>query len=423
MRKRELVLVFVALSLPSFARAQTRPALELPPEATPQRAEIAPDDPLARSLREHGLPLGSSTALGGYGEFVLTDTFAPGQDALAQLDLARFVLFFAHRFSDTVRFYSELEIEHAVASSSDVGEVELEQAFLEWDAVGKALQVRAGLVLVPMGIVNQWHEPPVFLSATRPMVDTVIIPTTWREGGAGISGRPLSWLRYELYFVSGLRPTGFDAAQGIREGHQELAMAVANGWAFTGRVEVEPTLGMAIGLAGYASLAGPNATGLFTADGTMRKLSLDTPILGGALDWRWKWKGIEARAVGAAFSIGDTDRLRGAQDASGAAIGPDAGSLIYGAYAELGYDVLSLARSDHQLVPFVRVERYDTMAGITGRPRAASDAAYASTDLVMGLAWRPLPQLIVKADVAVRRSDTPAISPTTVVEAALGYMF
>src|SRR5262249_7782899 len=125
------------------------PAVELPPPATPQRDALSPDDRLGRALQENALALGSNTTIGGYGEIVFTDVFAPGADAQANLDLARFVLFFAHRFNDSLRFYSELEIEHAVASSTDVGEVEIEQAFVEWDALGRALSLRAGLVLVP----------------------------------------------------------------------------------------------------------------------------------------------------------------------------------------------------------------------------------------------------------------------------------
>jgi hypothetical protein len=104
------------------------------------------------------------------------------------LDFHRFVLIVNHSFSPRIRFVAELELEHAfVEGLEEAGEVELEQAYVDF-LLKRSFNVRAGLLLVPMGIINERHEPPVFHGVERPFVDTVIIPSTWFENGAGIHG-------------------------------------------------------------------------------------------------------------------------------------------------------------------------------------------------------------------------------------------
>jgi hypothetical protein len=236
-------------------------------------------------------------------------------------------------------------------------------------------------------------------------VDTLIIPSTWREGGVGIFGEPVEGLRYELYVVGGLNPMGFDAAQGIREGRQEVSLAHADGLAVTGRVEVEPTLGAVLGLSGYFGLAGPNAD-LYDAAGAA--LNLDVPVWGLSADARIRRGGFEARAVAAVFSVGDTAQLRQAYDADKKELGIDVGAKIWGAYGEVAYDVLRLlTTSEQQLLPFVRLERYDTMAAVRGRGWLPDDQGYAVTDLIAGLSYRPLPQVVFKADFGLRNPDGP----------------
>jgi hypothetical protein len=141
----------------------------------------APETELPReSAIENALgqaPSISASAFGGYGELTLNvPSNAPGV-----VDLRRFVLFFGHNFTDRIRFYSEFEVEHAVASSTDKGEAEVEQAYLD-GLLSRRLNLRGGLILMPMGIVNVYHEPPSFNGVDRPDVDQFVIPSTWRSG-------------------------------------------------------------------------------------------------------------------------------------------------------------------------------------------------------------------------------------------------
>ncbi len=104
-------------------------------------------------------------------------------------------------------------------ASRNRGEVELEQAYVDF-LLTRAFNIRAGMLLVPMGIINERHEPPVFQGVERPFVDTVIIPTTWFDGGAGVHGEIGRGLRYRAYVMAPLDATEFSADEGIRDGRK-----------------------------------------------------------------------------------------------------------------------------------------------------------------------------------------------------------
>ena len=153
-----------------------------------------------------------ASSISGYMDFHFNNI--EHQDAT--LDFHRFVLLFTHRFSDRVRFVSELEVEHAfVAGLEEAGELELEQAYIDF-LVTRALNFRAGMLLVPVGIINERHEPPVFHGVERPFVDTVIVPSTWFEAGAGVHGELGRGLRYRAYVMAPLDAAGFSADEGVR---------------------------------------------------------------------------------------------------------------------------------------------------------------------------------------------------------------
>ncbi len=398
------------------------PVLDLPEDATAppsassgQSAEID----LVRGLQEDRFARAESTSVGGYGELHYNLVNPEGQEAASQLDLHRLVIFFAHNFSEQLRFYSEVEIEHAFIEGGDEsGEVGVEQAFVDWRLLGDDLGLRAGVLLVPMGIINQWHEPPIFHGVERPTLDKAIIPTTWREAGIGAFGEPVEGLRYELYLVSGLDPSGFSLNNGLRGGRQHVLKAAADGPAVTGRVEYEPTLGLVAGVSGYFGLSGPNAeltTGC-TEDPTTGELidcedfDGSVPVAGVAADARLRRSGIEARAVATYFSVGDTEPIR-----SG---GIDVASGLFGWYIEAGYDVLSLLDTEHELVPFVRFEQYDTTFRHDDQDVQGTRA---TTDVVFGATYRPIPQVALKADLILR--DVSAGTDATLFDLGIGWMF
>lgn len=166
------------------------------------------------------------TAIGGYGELHYNNL-----DDGEEMDFHRFVLFVNHQFRKDLNFYSELEVEHSLAGDGEPGEVELEQAFVEWDYAANH-SAKFGLFLLPIGILNETHEPDTFYGVERNLVEKRIIPTTWWEGGAGLSGEIAPGWSYDLALHSGLS----NDAGNIRSGRQKVAEANADSLAYTGRI-------------------------------------------------------------------------------------------------------------------------------------------------------------------------------------------
>ena len=158
------------------------------------------------------------TTVGGYGELHYND---PEGSASGVLDFHRFVLYLGHSFNSWITFQSELELEHTFISPGESsGELSLEQAFLEfqpWERYG----FKAGIIPVPVGIINQYHEPPTFNGVERPSYEKYILPSTWSEPGIGIYGRPVDGVSFQLYTLTSLNAAGFSRDEGIREGRQE----------------------------------------------------------------------------------------------------------------------------------------------------------------------------------------------------------
>lgn len=180
----------------------------------------------------------AGTSIGGYGELHYNNLDAddPAED-LERVDFHRFVLFVGHEFSDRVSFFSELEVEHSLAGDGEPGEVELEQAYLNF-ALNESTSAQAGLFLLPLGILNETHEPTTFYGVERNDVESIIIPATWWEAGAALKGQYGRGWSWDLALTSGLAiPTSGGDAFRVRDGRQKVAEAVASDPALTGRVK------------------------------------------------------------------------------------------------------------------------------------------------------------------------------------------
>jgi hypothetical protein len=184
------------------------------------------------------------TSIGGYAEMHYNnlDNNKDGGDDKEEMDFHRFVFFLGHEFSDSTRFFSEVEIEHSlVEGGEDSGEVELEQAYIEHD-LAAAHRLKAGLFLVPVGILNETHEPDTFYGVERNNVEKNIIPTTWWEGGLGLNGEIAPGFSYDATMTSGLGLEEGDWA--IRSGRQKVSKAKASDFAYTGRLKYTGIAGL-----------------------------------------------------------------------------------------------------------------------------------------------------------------------------------
>jgi hypothetical protein len=262
------------------------------------------------------------------------------------LDFHRFVLLFSHSFSDRLRFVGELELEHAfVEGLEEAGEVELEQAYI--DVLFKpSFNIRAGMLLAPVGIINERHEPPVFYGVERPFVDTVIIPTTWFDVGAGVHGRIGSSLAYRAYVMAPLDATEFTADEGLRGGIQKGSEANVRNVALTGRLEFTRISGLTVGVSGWRGDTGFNLPRLDPSVGLFE------------IDARYRLEGFEARGQFARVYIGDAARLN---DALTLLIGvaPNIARQLQGYYLEASH-LFPLRRWSHELGIFARYEDFDT---------------------------------------------------------------
>ncbi|MBT3012288.1 MAG: hypothetical protein KUF77_13635 [Candidatus Thiodiazotropha sp. (ex Lucina aurantia)] len=191
--------------------------------------------------------MGHQVHLGGYGEMHYNHLDVDGVDE-RELDFHRFVIFFGYDFSETIRFVSELEVEHIIASSSKRGAVELEQAFVEID-IYDDMQAQFGAILMPVGIINETHEPPTFYGVERPVVETTIIPTTWWSNGVNLIYRTDNALRFDLMISEGLKTSESDPFN-LKAGKQKGSFADAFDLAVTGRVAYTGVAGLEV--AGYA---------------------------------------------------------------------------------------------------------------------------------------------------------------------------
>jgi hypothetical protein len=347
------------------------------------------------------------TTIGGYGEIHYTNRTGPRTPGV--VNARRFIVYLAHSFNDRVAFRSELELEDGKIEGGDPGgEVALEQAYLDYH-LSDRLALRAGLLLPPVGIINETHEPPTFNGVARPGFDGDVIPTTWREIGAGVAGTVpgASGLSYRVYLVNGLLAAGFDSSRGVRGGRQEGREASFANPSFTGRMEwARPGLkiGGAFWYGGAANQDSALGTGAFAAPITL--LSADARYDVGAFAFR---------GVVANIAISDAQAINTLY--SGAV-----GSRITGGYLEAAYNVLhALApASSHKLNAFVRHERYDTHAGVpVGTPRNASLARRIS---VFGLSYKPTYNTVFKGDYQLLRNRA-GVAEAEVLSLGIGYNF
>lgn len=339
----------------------------------------------------------SGFSLAGYGEIVYqnyADRF--DNDARAgvndQIDYLRNVIYIGYKFNDRFLFNAEIEFEHAKAGEQSEGEVAMEFGYIDAQ-LSPALTVRAGMVLVPMGIINEAHEPVTFYGTLRPETERNIIPTTWRANGIGIIGSTESGWGYRLYFVEGLNARKFSAS-GLRSGRQSGSKAIAENFALTGRLEYAGVPGLTLGASFYT---GNSGQGLH--DGQGNALDVRTTLF--SVHGVFARRGFEARGLYARARVNDAAALNGVIGLSGS----DAvGERLAGGYLTLAFDLLRLTTvPDASLMAFLQYEALDTQSSVPAG--FAADPARQVRNITAGLLFKPLPTIGFKLDFLDRRND------------------
>jgi len=333
------------------------------------------------------MPRGLS--IGGYGEasaiFFVGDNEGPSKRSNVG-DLVRFVTYIGYKFSDRIILNSEIEFEHATTNStvsSSGGSVSVEFANLDFLLIEQA-NIRAGLVLIPMGFLNEVHEPPFYFGNLRPEVEQRIIPTTWRELGVGLHGTILPGLTYRTYVTNSLNANGFSKTN-IRGARQSGNRALFEDLAWTARLDYTPIPGLQVGGSVFWGNTGQDQ--LFAG----KKIDANLTLF--EFHGQYQYRGLHLRALFAQGQIGDADVLSAALGANG-----PISSRIVGGYAEVGYDILPVLfpGTDMSLSPFIRFERLDTQADVPAgfTPDRSRDIRVINA----GLSFKPIPNVVIKLD-------------------------
>ncbi len=344
------------------------------------------------------------TALSGYMDF----HFNNPEFSDAQLDFHRFVLLVTHSFSERIRFVGELELEHAVVEGlEEKGELELEQAYVDF-LLSRSFNVRAGMMLMPIGIINERHEPPVYYGVERPFNDTVIIPTTWFEAGAGVHGELGRGWRYRAFIVAPLDAAEFSAEEGLREGRQKGSEANVGRPAVTGRVEYVAVRGLTLGTSGWSGRSGFQFRPVF-----------DVPVSLAEIDGRYSRRRLELRGQFSQVWIDNAGQLNEAL-ALRVGVNPNIARVLRGFYGEAGYRAISNAAFG-DVGAFVRYENFDTQfrmpTGYVGLPQFDRDS------WVVGATYWPDPDVAVKFDYSLVRSRSSVVQAPDSFNVGLGWWF
>jgi hypothetical protein len=337
--------------------------------------------------------VGKGLSIGGYGEAnyrnIIDDKGAKklSNDKNAykdndSADMYRMVLYAGYKFTDTILFNSEIEFEHGT-TSRDGGTVSVEFAALDF-FIDPMANVRAGMVLTPMGFINQIHEPPFYFGNNRPEVERTIIPSTWRELGVGLFGQITPELTYTAYVMNGMDAANF-TSKGIRDGRQSGANAQAENFGYVARLDYTPDYLTGVTLGGSAYVGNSGQDKLYAG----QNIDAFTQLYEGHV--QWKYRGLEWRALGSVGRVGDAAILSKAK-------GQTIGSENYGWYTEIGYDILPhiIASTDQYLAPFFRYEQMDSLAKV---PDGYSDNETLDREIYqVGLQYKPIPNVVIKAD-------------------------
>lgn len=328
----------------------------------------------------------SGSTIGGYGELHYNNIKPENGKATKTFDFHRFVLFYGYNWTEKWSFKAEVELEHNFVADGQ-GELELEQAYVNYHhADWFGFQV--GVVLPSVGLINEYHEPPLFLSVERPDYHNKIIPTTWYGNGAAVYGS-YNGFSYKATIMEGLNSDKFSASGAIRSGRMKGFKSDAENLLYNVRLD-------------YLNIPGLKVGGSFTyndAKGPTTENAI-TLIEGHAQ--------YTANNIISVFEIGNISYDQGNLEQS------------LGYYFDLGYNVGALLNSEMQVIPFFRWMQHNTSA--SNKLGRAAEEQYDTKYWMVGLSLKPISQVVFKLDYGVQTVGAND-AETTLFNLGAGYMF
>ena len=368
-------------------------------------AAAAPAGAAYASRSASGAP---ATVLSSYGEIGYS---RPSKNSSAtQTDIGRFVLGFQHTFNERTKVVAELEVEHAVASAGDRGEVAIEQVYVE-HRINQNFGVRAGLFLIPLGLINQNHEPHTFYGVNRPSVETAIIPSTLREVGVQVFGEHDNGVSWSAGITTGFDLTKWDPLNGegvespLRTLHQEGQFAKSKDLSFFAASDWRGIPGLRVGAGFTAGKAGHGSTGFATPNA--RTLLWDVHV-------QWSPGAWDFAAVYARGSITGA----GALNATFSGAPYLVPKSFDGWYTQAAYKFR--LPGDYKVAPFVRYERVNTGRSFDGVVKGFNVNSYDTESIwTAGVNVYVTPSVVLKADMQRYK----VVTDSSRVNLGLGYSF
>ena len=331
-------------------------------------------------------------SLGAYGQSWLQHFFGDGSETKKDVfDYKRFVLYAGYKFTDRILFNSEIEFEHATTGSTESagsGSASVEFAALDF-FLWEPLNIRAGMLLVPFGFLNEVHEPLFYFGNERPEVERQIIPSTWRENGAGFFGTLFPGFEYRTYLVTSLNAKGFKK-NNIRSARQKGNRAFAEDFTSVTRVDYSPE-----SIPGF--LIGSSVH--FGDTGQGQKFggrSASAHLLMYEFHAQYRYRGLHLRGLYVRGDIDNADILSADPEIKG----PISHS-IWGYYLEAAYDLLPwlLPGTKQSLSPFYRYERFNTQEDV---PRGFTPDPFQNRTVnTFGVNYKPHPNVVIKGDLRI----------------------
>lgn len=353
---------------------------------------------------------------GGYGQIDYNQQVSSDTKYAGKLDPHRVVLFMGYQFSKDIHFVSELEVEHG-------NEFYVEQAYVNY-RLNNALQFRGGVMLIPMGIINEFHEPTLFNGVERPSLSNVLVPTTWREIGLGLHGRiDAASLHYQAYVFTGF--DGYNNGQklngknGFRSGRQKALNSYITSPNLSLKLDYYGVRNLNIGLAGYFGKSQSMLMNKLDKSSEAAKQQADSSVVNIAMlgfDAKYKLQGLELRGEYIHSFISNTkeyNQVLGKKN--------DLGSQMNGFYLEAGYDLLhSKFNGSKRLVPFVRYENYDTHHRTEGITRNKS---YHVQEWIAGVGFQPVNGVVFKVDYQYKKNRSASSKAENWINMGVGFNF
>ncbi len=313
-----------------------------------------------------------------------------------EFDFLRAILYLGYKWNDRFLFNSEIEFEHASTDKSGV--VSVEFAYIDFLYRPK-INFRGGMVLIPVGFLNELHEPTVFYGVTRPQVERVIIPTTWRENGGGVFG-DIGPFTYRSYVVAGLTSSGFSSSSGLRGGRQKGSKSIAEDFGWTGRLDLTGYPGFLVGGSFFVGDSGQGETSLTGSPGSPGSPGSTGTKIGGRVSLfdihgQYNYRGLQLRGLYVMGRIGDAALINQSLGLAGTS---SIGSELWGWYLEGAYEFVGLGKvgAAWALTPFIRYEDYDTQAEVpAGFLRNPVNNRSVTT---FGLEVEPIYSVVLKLD-------------------------